>query len=154
MRRIVERVFPGELGNDYRGRALGLWIFGLVIAVKSFQMLSSLFNTRITLRRADGIPIDTYPPAAVQTIVALFALLAFTYLLICVLCWVVLARYRSAVPMMFVLLLVDYVCRRVILYFLPVGRTGITVGVAVNLILFAFIIVGFAVSISPPKPES
>ena len=148
---FIERLFPGELDNGYRGRRFGLWIFGLVIVVKSLQMLSSLFNTRMTLRRADGIPIDTYPPAAVQTILALFALLAFTYLLICVVCWVVLLRYRSAVPMMFLLILVDYLCHRVILFFVPVGRTGTAGGVIVNLILFALAILGFALSIWPAK---
>lgn len=154
MPRIIKRLFPAELGNDYRGRRLGLWIFGVIVLVKSFQMLSSLLNGRMTLRRADGIPIDSYPPAAVQTIVALFALLAFTYLLICVICWLVLLRYRSAVPMMFMLLLLDYVCRRAILFFLPVGRTGTPAGVVVNLVLFALTIFGFALAIWPAKPET
>jgi hypothetical protein len=154
MPRILDRLFPGELGNDYRGRRLGLWIFGFVVLVKSLQMLSSLFNGRTTLRRADGIPIDAYPPGAAQTIVALFALLAFTYLLICVICWLVLLRYRSAVPMIFMLLLLDYVCRRAILYFLPVARTGTAGGVIVNLVLFVVMIVGFGLAIWPAKEET
>ncbi len=151
MPRILGQLFPRELGTDYRGRRLGLWIFGFVVFMKSLQMLSSLFNGRMTLRRADGIPIDTYPPGAAQTIVSLFALLAFTYLLICVICWLVLLRYRSVVPMMFMLLLLDYVCRRAILYFLPVGRTGTPGGVIVNLVLFALMVVGFVFAIWPPK---
>jgi len=151
MPRILGQLFPRELGTDYRGRRLGLWIFGFVVFMKSLQMLSSLFNGRMTLRRADGIPIDTYPPGAAQTIVSLFALLAFTYLLICVICWLVLLRYRSVVPMMFMLLLLDYVCRRAILYFLPVGRTGTPGGVIVNLVLFALMVAGFVFAIWPPK---
>ena len=151
MPRILKRLFPRELGNDYGGRKLGLWIFGFVVLVKSSQMLSSILNGRTTLRSADGIPIDAYPPSAAQTIVSLFALLAFTYLLICVICWVVLLRYRSAVPLMFTLLLLDYVSRRAILHFLPVGRTGAPVGVIVNLVLFALMIVGFALAIWPAK---
>jgi len=114
-------------------------------------MLTSILNGRTTLRRADGIPIEAYPPGAAQTIVSLFALLAFTYLLICVICWLVLLRYRSAVPMMFMLLLLDYVSRRAILHFLPVGRTGAPVRVIVNLVLFALMIVGFALAIWPAK---
>ena len=154
MPQILTRLFPSQLDNAYRGRKLGLWIFGFVVLVKSAQMLSSLFNGRTTLRRADGIPIDAYPPAATQTIVALFALLAFTYLLICVVCWLALLRYRSAVPLLFMLLLLDYVCRRVILYFLPVGRTGTPGGVIVNLVLFIVMIVGFALAIWPAKEET
>ena len=133
------------------GRKLGLWIFGFVVLVKSLQMLMSIFNGRTTLRSADGIPIDAYPPGAGQTVVSLFALLAFTYLMICVICWVVLLRYRSAVPMMFMLLLLDYVSRRAILHFLPVGRTGAPAGVMVNLVLFAVMIVGFVLAIWPMK---
>jgi hypothetical protein len=151
MPRILARLFPRELGLDYRGRKLGLWIFGIVLVIKSLQVLSSLFNGRVTLRSADGIPIDTFPPGAAQTIVALFALLAFTYLLICVVCWVVLLRYRSAVPMMFILLLLDYGCRRLILHFLPVGRTGTPGGVIVNLVLFLLMSVGLVFAIWPAK---
>ncbi len=151
MPRVLKRLFPRELGNDYRGRKLGLWIFGFVILVKSSQMLSSILNARTTLRRADGIPIDGYPPGAAQTIVSLFALLAFTYLLICVICWMVLLRYRSAVPLMFVLLLLDYVSRRAILHFLPVSRAGASAGVIMNLVLFALMIVGFVLASWPIK---
>lgn len=154
MPRMIERLFPAELGSEYRGRRLGLWIFGFVVLIKSLQMLSSLFNERTTLRRADGIPIDAYPPAAAQTIVALFALLAFTYLLICAICWFVLLRYRSAIPMMFLLLLLDYICRRAILYFLPVSRTGTPGGVIVNLVLFALMIIGLVFAMWPAKEET
>ena len=151
MPRALKPLFPRELGNAYRGRKLGLWIFGFVVLVKSLRMLMSIFNGRTTLRSADGIPIDAYPPGAGQTVVSLFALLAFTYLMICVICWVVLLRYRSAVPMMFMLLLLDYVSRRAILHFLPVGRTGAPAGVMVNLVLFAVMIVGFVLAICPMK---
>ena len=154
MRAILKQIFPTELSNEYRERKLGLWIFSFVVLIKTAQMLSSIFNGPTTLRRADGIPIDAYPPAAVQTILALFALLAFTYLLICMICWLVLLRYRSAVPMMFMLLLLDYLCHRVILYFLPIGRTGTPVGVIVNLVLFMLMIVGFALSIWPASNET
>ena len=151
MPRILKRLFPRELGNDYLGRKLGLWIFGFVVLVKSSQMLSSILNARTTLRRADGIPIDAYPPGAAQTIVSLFALLGFTYLLICVICWAVLLRYRSAVPLMFVLLLLDYVSRRAIHHFLPVSRASASAGVIMNLVLFALMIVGFVLASWPIK---
>src|SRR5947207_15681802 len=108
MPRILKRLFPRELGNDYSGRKLGLRIFGFVVLVKSSQMLTSILNGRTTLRRAEGIPIEAYPPGAAQTIVSLFALLAFTYPLICASCWLGLLRYRSAVPMTFMLLLLYY----------------------------------------------
>ena len=86
-----------------------------------------------------------------HTIVSLFALLGFTYLLLCIVCVTVLLRYRRAIPLMFALLLADYLSRRVILHFLPVGRVGAPPGVMVNLALFMLMIVGFALSLWPEK---
>ena len=148
---LLNQLFPERLDNDYRGRKLAVWLFGFVVLVKTLQMLVSIVNGYSTLRNADGIPIDTYPAGAAATILSLFALLGFTYLLLCIVCVAVLLRYRRAIPFMFALLLVDYLSRRVILHFLPVGRVGAPPGVMVNLALFILMIVGFALSLWPEK---
>jgi hypothetical protein len=148
---LLNQLFPERLDNDYRGRKLAVWLFGFVVLIKTLQVLVSIANSHYTLRNADGIPIDTYPAGAAATMVSMFALLAFTYLLLCIVCVVVLLRYRRAIPFLFALLLVDYLSRRVILHFLPVVRVGAPPGVMVNAVLFILMIVGFALSLWPAK---
>jgi hypothetical protein len=151
MRQLISRIVPQQIDNQYRGQKLALWLFGFVVFVKALQMVVSIVNGYSTLRNADGIPLDTYPVAAAQTIVALAALLAFTYLVVCFIATVVLVRYRRAVPFMFALLLLDYVSRRVILHFLPVVRVGTPPGFIVNSVLVAIMVVGLALSVWPSR---
>jgi hypothetical protein len=92
---------------------------------------------------ADGIPVETYPPAAAQTILAISSLNRLFGALICV---VVLVRYRSAIPAMFLLLALTYLAGEIILRFIPIVRVGTPPGPIVNLMMFALMIVGVMLS--------
>lgn len=59
----------------------------------------------------------------------------------------VLVRYRGAVPVMFVLLLLNYLASQLILQFVPLARTGSPPGPYVNFGLFALTIVGLMLSL-------
>jgi hypothetical protein len=151
MRHLIKRMVPQQIDNQYRGHKIALWLFGFIVFFKASQMVFTIGDGYSTIRDADGIPLDTYPVAAAHTIVAVSALSALTYLLFCLTCTVVLVRYRRAVPFMFALLLLQYVGRLVVLYFLPIARVGSPPGVIVNFVLFGIMLVGFALSVWPRR---
>jgi hypothetical protein len=144
---LMDRFLPRPIDNNYRGSRIALWLFGLVVAVTLVQGFGVIFNGHATLVGADGIPLDTYPPDAVQTILALWALRGLSRVIICLLCLLALGRYRSAVPFMFVLLMVNYLAGQLIFQFIPVVRTGTPPGPIVNLAMFALMVVGFVLSL-------
>ena len=144
---IVNRFFPQRIDNTYRGRKLALWLFGLVVAVRITQSILIIVNGHSIARSADGIPLETYAPAAAQTIVALFALSSLNRLITSLLCVLVLVRYRSAIPFMFAVLLLNYLAGQLILQFVPLVRTGTPPGPIVNLAMFALMIVGLVLSL-------
>jgi hypothetical protein len=106
-----------------------------------------IVNGHSIAQSADGIPLETYPAAAAQTIVAIFMVSSLRRLIISLICVVVLFRYRSAVPLMFVVLGLNYLGGEVIFQFVPMVRVGTPPGVVVNLIMFGFTIVGLALSL-------
>ena len=144
---MFDKLFPQPIDNTYRGYKVALWLFGLVVGVRITQSILVIFNGYSTARDADGIPLDTYTPAAAQMVVALFAQASLWRLTFCLLCVLVLVRYRSAIPFMFALLLVNYLAGQLILQFVPVIRTGTPPGPIVNLIMFALMIIGLALSL-------
>jgi hypothetical protein len=144
---MLDRLLPQRIDNTYPGSRLALWLLALILSIKTAQSLLSIFNGYSVAISADGIPLETYPPASAQTVVAFLALSGFYHLLIFLLCVLVLVRYRSALPFMFALLMVDYLGRALILQFLPIVRTGTPVGPIVNLVLFALTIAGLALSL-------
>jgi len=144
---LTDRLLPQRVDNTYRGHKLALWLFGAVVLMKLAMSLNSIFNGYVVASSADGIPLDTFPSAAAQTVVALFAIWGLAHLMICLLCILVLVRYRSMVPLMLALLLLEHLSRKLILQFLPIVRTGTPPGFFINVILLALMIVGLALSL-------
>jgi hypothetical protein len=151
---VLNRLLPRQVDNTYHGYKLALWLFALVVLVKVAMSLNSIFNGHKVASSADGIPLDTFTPAGAQAVVSLFAAWGLGQLILCLLCIVVLARYRALVPFMFALLLLEHLSRRLIFFVMPIVRTGTPPGLFVNLALLALMVVGLALSLrshdSPP----
>jgi len=144
---MLDKLLPQRIDNTYRGYRVALWLFGLVVGMMTAQSVLVIFNGYSTVMNADGIPLDTYPPAAAQTIVAVFALRSLLRLIIALLCVLVLVRYRRAIPFMFVILVLNFLATQLILQFIPMVRTGTPPGTIVNRIMFALMIIGLALSL-------
>jgi hypothetical protein len=155
---MLNPLLPRRADNTYRGHRFALVLFGLLLLMKLGISLSTLFNGRTAATSADGIPLDSYTPAAAQTVVSLFALWGLTNLVICIIGLVVLIRYRGLVSFMFALFLFQQLGRYLVLQLLPIVRTGAPPGFVVNLVLLALMVVGLALSLwrrnGPASPES
>ena len=112
---MLHVLLPRRLDNEYRGSRLALWLFGLVIATKSAQSLAIILSGYATARDADGIPLDSFTPLVAQTVVAVFAQGSLWRLFFCLLCGLVLLRYRNAIPLMFALLALNYLAAQLVL---------------------------------------
>ncbi len=144
---MLGKLLPERLDNSYRGYKTALWLFGLVIALRGLQSVMIIVNGRNTIQNADGISLDSYPAEAAQTLQGLFAQNSLWRLLVSLLGVVVLARYRSAVPLMFVLSILSYVGAQALWQFIPLVRTGPAPGTTVNLVMFGVMAVGLVLSL-------
>jgi hypothetical protein len=144
---VFDRLLPRPIDNRYSGSKIALWLFGLIVFVHILQSILVIVNGHSVAQSADGIPLETYPAAATQTILAIFMLSSLRRLIISLICAVVLFRYRSAVPLMFVMLGISYLGGQVIFQFVPIVRVGTPPGVVVNLIMFGLMVVGLALSL-------
>ncbi len=144
---MLNKFFPQHADNAYHGHKLALWIFALVVLIRVFQGLNTFLNPRTTARYADGIPLHTYAPAAEQTTASLFSMLGLYAFIIYLICILVLIRYRSLVPVMFALLLLQNIGSKLVFHFLPIIRTGTPPAIYMSWILLSFIVAGLALSI-------
>ena len=144
---MFEGLLPRSLDNGYRGDKLGLWLFGLLVPDEDRHRreLHRQRCRRDVHRRRNRA--QHVPAAAAQNLVALWALIGLAHVVISLLCVLVLARYRSMVPLMFVLLLLQHLGGRLILQFHPLVRTGAPPASAVNLVFLAVMIVGLGLSL-------
>jgi hypothetical protein len=152
---MLNRLLPRQFDNNYHGSKVALGLFGLLLLLKVVMGINSIFNTDSVAKFADGIPLDAFPPAAAESIVALFARVGIANLMICLLGLVVLLRYRDMVPLMFALLLLEHLARGLMLLILPVVRIGTPAGFYVNLVLLIVMLAGLVLSLfsrnAPPE---
>jgi hypothetical protein len=119
--------------------------------MRTAMSVSSIVNGRTVASSADGIPLDTYGPAAARTVLALFGLLALAHLVIALVGVLVLVRYRALIPLMFTLFLVHQIGRRLLLGAMPIERAGAPPGSAINLFLLGLTVAGLALSLVKRK---
>ena len=140
-------LLPRRADNEYHGQEVALWIFGLVVLMKLVMGVNTTFNGRSIASTDDGVPLDTYPPAAAQAFVTAFALLGVAHVVIALLCVLVLVRYRALVPLMFSFLLLEHLGKRLVHQMMPIERTGAPPGGVINLVLLTLMVVGLALSL-------
>lgn len=121
---MLSQLFPRRADNSYRGYKLGLWLFALVVLLKLGLGLYFIFDGSVAASSGDGIPLGTFTSAGARTVVSLFALWGVEHLMIALLCLLVLIRYRTMVPLLFTLLLVEHLSRTLVFHFLPFATTG------------------------------
>ena len=141
---MLNQLLPATIDNTYTGRKLGLWLLAIVLAVKLLQIAIVFVDGPGVVGSADGIPLDTFSAGAAQTVVAAFIGMGISRLLIVILCAIVLLRYRSAVPFVFLLLALHDLARELVLQQV---RTGTPIGPYVNWALFVLILAGLASSV-------
>jgi len=144
---MLDQLVPRRIDNTFRGHRLALWLLAALVLVKGGISLGMIFNGHSAATNADGIPLDTFTPAGEQAFVALLAAWGLSQLMLNLIGVLALVRYRAMVPLMFALLLLEHLIRKLIFLVLPIARTGTPPGFFVNLVLVAMMIVGLVLSL-------
>lgn len=152
---MLDRLFPRVVDNRYRGHWIGFVCLILVVLLKATQGVEVLLNTHDTLIKADGIPVDNFAPDAAATALGIFALLGMYTLLMPVLAFVALVRWRALVPFVLFMLIVVQAGARLVQAAFPIPRApveglgfaGQPIGFWVNLAILAVTILGFGLSL-------
>ena len=144
---MFNQLLPQRIDNTYRGHRLALWLLAALVLVKGGIGLATIFNGYPAATTADGIPLDTFTPAGAQAFVSLFAAWGLSQLMLNLIGVLALVRYRAMVPLMFALLLLEHLSRKLIFLILPIVRTDMSPGFFVNLVLVAMMIVGLVLSL-------
>jgi uncharacterized membrane protein len=145
---MIDRIFPRQIDNRYRGHRIALWLLALLIAVKLVMGVNSVVNTRSVATGADGIAIDTLSADAAATMLRLFAAVALGQLVLTLQALLALVRYRAMVPLVYLLLTVEHLGRRALALAFPAEPSAtVPVGLYLNLGMLAALLIGLLLSV-------
>jgi hypothetical protein len=151
---MLARILPPQLDNSYRGHRLAIWILVLILVLKTGIALGVMLNGRAAAQNADGIPLDTYAPAAAAAFLSVFAAWGLAQLFLCALGWLAVARYRAMIPLAFTIYLLEHVARRIVFLVKPIARGGAPPGLLVNIVLLVFLLAGLVLALRATPPEA
>ena len=141
---MLERLFPKRLDNDYRGHPLALWLFVPITIVTLVRSCIHIFAPDGGAQSIATIPLDAMTENGAAAVILSFALWGLSQLLLGLVYVVVLWRYRALVPLMYVLLFLEYAGRLALGRWKPImtletppGATGNFVMIGLSLVLLA-----------------
>jgi hypothetical protein len=149
---LLDRLLPRQADNRFEGYRAALWLLGLLIALKLIMGVRSIFDTASVAQGADGIPLDSFGPAAAREVLLLFALMALGQLVLTLIALIVLIRWRALVPFIYLVLLAEHLARRLIAQSYRVAGTPVTdVALYVNYGLLTLLTLGLVLSLIPAR---
>jgi hypothetical protein len=104
-------LFPRQITSEFPGFKIALWAFYPFTALTLWRSQHHLFAHDGGAQSIANIPLDTYSDTAAATIIGVFALWGLSQLVIGLIYLVAAIRYRSMIPTLYLLSLVEYLVR-------------------------------------------
>ena len=144
---MIDRLLPSRIDNKYRGHRLALWLFVPITLQKFGVSLTHLLKADGGAQSISTIPLDTYPPSAAQNIIGLFARLGLEQLLLASLLVLVFVRYRAMLPLMYALIVTQYVGSRIVSDVKPLVLAGSSGARTPALVIALLSVIGLVLSL-------
>jgi len=123
----LNNLFPRQITNEFPGLRVALWGFYLFTALTLWRSQHHIFSSDGGAQSIATIPIDRYSDSAASTVIGMFALWGLSQLIIGLIYLVAAIRYRSMIPLLFLLSLFEYLMRAT---YIPAYKSIETVGTA------------------------
>jgi hypothetical protein len=161
---MIGRLFPQSLGGGYRGSWAAVWLLVPVLAMKTmmgfnFRGLNPFVDVGEILRTVDGVPLETFSPAAAASVLDSAGAWGMALFSLCLLVWIILARYRAGLPLAILMLLVEQVGRtgadtiRLAAKF-AAGTAHPAAGAFINLGMTALLVLALGLSLLAVRPAT
>ena len=133
---MLEKLLPQAVTNNYRGHPLAKWALVALTLMTIGRSLTHMFAEDGGAQSIASIPLDGFSPGAADSLITIFALWGLSQLIVGLLYALVLWRYQSLIPLMYLLFSFEYFMRLIAGAYTPTLETAHTPPGAIVNILF------------------
>ena len=149
---MFEKLFPKTVDNQYHGMAFAKWLFVVMTILTVGRSLAHMFLPDGGAQSIATIALDAFSPVAASVIVGLFAYWGLSQLLFGLFYVLVLWRYQSLIPLMWVTLFVEWTGRLLLgRFYKPIETVGTAPGAVGNMILPLVALIMLVLSLQEQK---
>ena len=134
-------ILPKEINNDYKGRKIALYIFYLITIMTVVRSLIHMFAPDGGAQSIATIPLDTFTNEGASTVILVFSLWGLSQLIMGIFYVIVCWRYKSLIPLMYILIFLEYLMRLILSSLKPIETTGTAPGAVINYVFIPLMIV-------------
>lgn len=152
---MLDRIFPSQFDNHYRGHQLAVWLLALFLLVKTFASvtqtgLNPFWTSRDVLQSVERVPLDTFSATAANAALVLFGWWGVTALLSTLLGFLAVIRYRSMISLVYLLLVFNHIGQQLLADSAPIaGMLG--AGAPRPIAVIVLLLFGFGMSLMTPR---
>ena len=144
----IKRIFPNPITNDYGGPEIAKWTFAFVTFITLGRSPIHTFLPDGGSQSIATIPLEKLTADGASAVIHIFSQWGLSQLLFAILYLIVLWRYKSLIPLMWVFILVEYTGRLFLGLSKPMtGLEGTPPGAVGNLIIIPLALIMIYLSV-------
>lgn len=148
---ILTNLFPQPATNDYRGAPISKWIFIPMVVLTIGRSLAHIFLSDGGAQLIATIPLDDYTMGSTLVIIGMFAQWGLTQLMFGLLYLIILWRYQSLIPLMWIFIFFEWTSRLLLGFYKPFETVDTAPGAIGNLIFPVVALVMLVLSLKERK---
>ena len=145
------RIFPQPADNEYRGHKLALWFFYLITTITIVRSCIHMFKHDGGAQSIATIPLDTFTESGAGAVIFIFAYWGLSQLMFGIFYLIVLLKYKSLIPLMYLTLILEYGGRLGLSFYKTIETTEQAPGAVANMVLPVVCMVMFFLSVNVPN---
>lgn len=102
------KIFPESADNNFHGHNIALWGFILFTLLMTWRSIIHMFFEEYGLHGIGNFSVISGSPDPMLLIYRFFSVWGFAQLIFCLVCWVVIFRYRALIPLMYLFWLFEW----------------------------------------------
>ena len=144
---MLQRILPPTIDNNYKGNKIALWFFYLITAVTVVRSLIHMFKHDGGAQSIATIPLDTFTETGAAVVILIFAYWGLSQLMFGIIQVIVAIRYKSLIPLMYLMLVLEWATRFLLSMYKPIETVGQAPGGIGNMVLPFVCLVMFFLSV-------
>ena len=106
-----KNILPKIADNDFQGHRFALWGFILFTLLMSWRAIIHMLFEQYGFHQIANFQAISGDPDPMLLIYRFFSLWGFAQLIFCIVCWIVVFRYKALIPLMYLLWLFEWAFR-------------------------------------------
>ena len=110
----MNKILPKEIKNIYQGHPIAFWGFIAFLALMTWRSIIHLAYQEYGLHQIANFNLIAGDPDPMPVIYLFFSLWGLAQLIFCLVCWVMVFRYKELISLMYILFISEWVIRLII----------------------------------------